>query len=342
MGTPESLEKPKTMLVKPNRPDTNVAAKPSKRMARGSHSPSPFTVAVNDELRPAVLKTKSASLAHDIRKLLPLLDETGGIRFSVATPKTIVRVILCNMTETKKLVKRLESSRGKLHTAAMEKIPGLSQNRFSIEITGRRSYVEVSISMNGQNAEVQELAQEVGELMAPTLAAISRCPAAVRITSRSVSLEVVRAQYRIRPEDLSASRGFSIASNVVELSKICAYNSTLASKINRALIAGLCATSRVGATAQSHLEELLDAYTERFGPLFQWELSPNGMLNGRLAIPLGLWNLLPNVKTKDRGAAMTTAALACLAAHIKAGKFLETSGNQATAEFLSDEFVQAL
>ena len=306
----------------------------SKRMARGSTPPpSPLTLSINGELKRVSFRTQSQDFLSNIQKTFESLEQTGGIRVAAARSRVTARITLCNLTNKHDLCRRLESVRTHLLEVAKGNATEMAGHQTSLEIYPRRSHIEVDISVNGEGPRIEALAKDAGQRLAKTLSRFAKCPAAVRVKSHCVDLEVYQVQCRVLPDSLSTNDGQETAENVVNLANELAVNKLLSKKVTKAVIEGLASTANIGKGAQTHLVNLFLTYAGRFGSLFQWELAESGILVGRMAFPAGLWNLIPTVAPSDRDRALAVAMGSSLLALLDAAAQLKESKKEQTPAF---------
>jgi hydroxymethylglutaryl-CoA reductase len=288
-----------------------------RQLARGSTSHPQVTsvdFVINGVPHLISLASSDEQLIRSASEGAALVRSTGGFAVDVQSPHVVARLVLMDSPDAIQARSEIAAARDRLVDLCNQLGTG-NTGGWVREIHSRIAgpgHVDVDVVVLGQGAECEGFAQRVGHFLASRLAAMARARVAMRVQSHHGEYRMVRASCKVRPIELCPVRGDEVARMMAALSHLAGSESEHAADFNRQLLGGVAAALKAkrqdyrgvvqGALAHAHAREPVQL-------LARWARTSDGVMRGRLAMPVSLHGLSGPID--DLSALIASVALAC-------------------------------
>ncbi len=264
----------------------------------------PYGVALNvrlnarDYVVPMVVEEPSVVAAAS--NAAKMVRESGGFIAELDPPLMIAQVQLLEVPDRERAMERLLAAHAELLAIADQAIPGLVERgggSRDIEVRmlgdGEDEMLVVHVLVDCRDAMGANLVNGVAERVAPRLAELSGGRVGLRILSNLCDRRCVRVHCHVAGSALATEEmdGAAVIDGIVNASRFAELDPYRAATHNKGIMNGVDAVTIATGNDWRAVEAGAHAFAARTGhysPLATWRRSAQGVLVGRIELPMAL------------------------------------------------------
>ena len=312
-------------LASPPAASTRSRPTSSSRMSSG-RTACPYGVALNvrlnarDYVVPMVVEEPSVVAAAS--NAAKMVRESGGFIAELDPPLMIAQVQLLEVPDRERAMERLLAAHAELLAIADQAIPGLVERgggSRDIEVrmlgVGEDEMLVVHVLVDCRDAVMgANLVNGVAERVAPRLAELSGGRVGLRILSNLCDRRCVRVHCHVAGSALATEEmdGAAVIDGIVNASRFAELDPYRAATHNKGIMNGVDAVTIATGNDWRAVEAGAHAFAARTGhysPLATWRRSAQGVLVGRIELPMALGTVGGTLRVCiSRGATLASPA----------------------------------